>query len=206
MASKPRRKNEFLNIRSLIAAGYDEKEIEDETGLSSDEVHQAVRDVLGAEQGRALALTPEALFTRLVIQTEDSLRGLDKIINQNMRTQPAAAVGAYKTKQQLFKDMISVGQSLGLVKKQADVRIGILVNASTEDLGNLLQAKVSEAQRLAALNGGHFLDVEVDEVHPSSRALAAPKPEPVMVSNVVVVDNVDEGVAPVVRRRAAPVK
>ncbi len=73
MASKPRRKNEFLNIRSLIAAGYDEKEIEDETGLSSDEVHQAVRDVLGAEQGRALALTPEALFTRLVIQTEDSL-------------------------------------------------------------------------------------------------------------------------------------
>lgn len=205
-SSKSRRKSEFLRIRSLIAAGYDEKEIEDETGMTSDEVHAAVSEVMLLEQGRALGLTPEAMFTRLVIQTEDSLRGLDQIIDQCKRTQPAAAVGAYKTKQQLFKDMIGVGQSLGLVKKQADVRIGIMINASSEDLASLLKTKVLEAQRLSSSNGGHFLDIDGEEVHPSARALSAKPPEPIPAAKVVVVDDVDTDVAPVVRRRAAPVK
>lgn len=149
MADLVKRTKETLRVRAYLAAGLSTSEIAERMKTSLDYVGELVDEIFVAEERSVSTMTPVRVAAVASLHVENSIRQLDEIAAESRRArQPAAAVGAIKAKHAILERHVEQLQQLGLMDKTATKSVGMLANATREQLESLVSTK---NQKLLAL-------------------------------------------------------
>lgn len=184
----PARKREVLaRIRAFMAADATDDEISKATGLTLGDVRELRRQVIRAETDLLQKRTDAEWFAEYRLKTEAMAGDLDMVIELARKEgtkQMTAVVGAVRAKAQIAKDVIEMGQTLGLISRKAqqhEIIGGIAVaNLELSELRELIaQTAMVTARIVDRYEGATILDIDPGPAHrelapKKTKALPAP--------------------------------
>ena len=183
--SPARRREVLARIRAYMAINATDDEIAKQTGLTLHDVRELRRQTLRAETEALKKRTDADWFSEFRIKAESWEADLDLIIQKargDGTKQFTAVVGAVRAKCQIAKDVIEMGQTLGIVSRkpqQHEVVGGIAVaQLGLSELRTLIAEQAEKtANMVAAHDEGTIWDVETGPVYRTARN-KAPLPPP----------------------------
>ena len=140
-------------LRAFVAEGMSRAEVKRRLGIN-DKTYDRIEVLMMETDGLKLANMGTAQrYLEFVLRQEQCIRDLDMIIRNHATRDPrtSGVVGAIKAKSQVLKDVLTVGQELGIISKRAkELRV----------LGdiNLALLPTDEIQQLLFTRLTHFRD------------------------------------------------
>ena len=179
------RRHDVAALRVFIAQGTPVDRILEATGWTAETLGSLQAELFAEEERLRVGRRPEDVFVEYSLRTEDNVAALDDLIEQfHDSRQGSALVGAIKAKQDLYNQVIKLGQELGLVKKEPNKHVHLVGNMSDPELRVYINRKLRRIRELSDRgNDLHLLDVptEGDEDTPGAQVIevpAAPAPPP----------------------------
>lgn len=112
------------SIYSHLVDGSTPEDIMDELGISAQHYSIAMKHLLMTKGDEEEALSPKERFARYVIDQERNLTDLsDLVTNLNSKTQYSVIVGAIRMRSEIANQIISTGQTLGVISKEPERRV-----------------------------------------------------------------------------------
>jgi hypothetical protein len=136
-------KKELLEMAASVyeemLAGHSDDEIMDLTGLDPEQFRSVKRFMLEQRGAIERGRSPEERFAQYQIDMARNVRDLDDLVrNLDSKAQYNALVGAIRLRSDIQKGVIEMGQTLGVIPKQAErkeVVAGVLLaDLSDKDL------------------------------------------------------------------------
>jgi len=152
---RPWKREALLYLRAFLAEGLSRTEIMERMGIESTKVYDKLEYRLMETDGaRFVQMGTAHRYYIHSLRTEQLVRELDQFVRTHMKDDPrkSGVVGAIKAKAQLYKDMIVMGQELGIIDKRAkelrvlgEINLGALPN---EELRELLEKRLEWFQNV----------------------------------------------------------
>lgn len=142
-----------------MLAGATDDEIMDVTGLTPAEYQPVKRFMLEQRGALERARTPEERFAEYKIAMARNKRDLDDLVrNLDGKAQYNAVLGAIRLRSEIQRGEIEMGQTLGVIPKQAE-RKEIIAGVLVADMSDKeLRAQIMEQTKLTAALSSRFGD------------------------------------------------
>jgi len=135
-------------LRAFIAEGLSREEIKSRLGIDDSIFDQVEARLLEHDGSKFAEMGTAHRYYYYMLRMEQCSRELDDFINSHMSADPktSGVVGAIKAKAQIYKDVMTMGQDLGIVKKRArDIRVLGELNLTvmpTDELRDLFRERM----------------------------------------------------------------
>jgi len=176
-ARRPWSREALVYLRAFIAEGLSRAEIMERMGIDDARVYDKLEYRLMESDGaRFVQMGTAHRYYIHSLRIEQLVRELDQFVRTHMKDDPrkSGVVGAIKAKAQFYKDLVVMGQELGIIDKRAkelrvlgEINLGVL---PTEELGELLEKRLAwfkdvmtPPQKLPSAHG-NILERSVEQV------------------------------------------
>lgn len=146
-AQRPWMREARVYMRAFLAEGLTRAEIMDRMGIDDKIYDKLEYQLMESDGAKFIQMGTAQRYYVHTLRMEQLVRELDQFVRTHMKDDPrkSGVVGAIKAKAQIYKDLIVMGQDLGIIDKRAkelrvlgEINLGALPN---EELRELLETR-----------------------------------------------------------------